>query len=409
MFFALKGDHFDGNAYAADALDAGAIAAVIDDESYAREDGRTLVVENSLESLQALARFYREQISIPVIGLTGSNGKTTTKELLRDVLSQLYRTHATPGNYNNHIGLPLTLLKMKEEVEIAIIEMGANHQGEIDMLCRMADPTHGLITNIGKAHLEGFGGLEGVKKGKSELYRHLERRGGTAFVNRDEPFLTGLSEGIEERIFYGTVETLRADPDSYSVRLLSDQPFLKLSFLDEEGREIKVASRLSGLYNLPNMATAIAVGKYFRVPATSIKTALESFRPAENRSQVIESGTNTYLLDAYNANPTSMEQALRHFARMPAASRVAVLGDMLELGRSTEAEHRSIVDLAISLGLDEIVLVGENFAPLAREKNIRHFEEVKQAKRWLSKQNFQNTHLLIKGSRGMQLEKLIAE
>ncbi len=407
LFFALKGEKFDGNRYAAQALADGALCAVVDDPTVAKGE-EYFLVDDVLTALQDLARHHRRHLHIPIIGITGSNGKTTTKELVAAVMGTQYRLHYTQGNLNNHIGVPLTLLQLDERLEVAVIEMGANHQGEIDLLSRIAEPTHGLITNIGKAHLEGFGGIEGVKKGKSELYRYLAESGGLAFVNSDEPFLTDLSSVVKKRVFYEANENPQPENKPYEVKLLQVQPSIKVAFLDENQELLEADSHLMGMHNFQNIKTAVSLGKYFKVPSRKIKAALETYIPSMNRSQTVQFGSNTILLDAYNANPSSMEETLRTFAASAASQRIAILGDMFELGEEAPAEHEKIAALAESLAIDQVVLVGQNFAAAAQKRNGLHFDHVQALKPWFDAQIWKNAHILIKGSRGMALEKVLS-
>jgi len=406
IFFALRGDNFNGNQYAQSALEQGASYAVVDDPALATLD-RCIVVDDVLETLQALARFHRRQLHIPIIAITGSNGKTTTKELIAAVLGSQYPMHYTQGNLNNHIGVPLTLLQLDFRLEVAVIEMGANHQGEIDQLCRIAEPTHGLITNIGKAHLEGFGGIEGVKKGKSELYRYLAETDGLAFVNNDEPFLVELSSVVRKRIFYERSDDPAPNHKPYEVVLLQLQPFIRVAFLDENNQLIETGSKLMGEHNFQNIKTAVTLGKYFKVPGKKIKAAIENYNPNMNRSQWVSWGTNSILLDAYNANPSSMEVALRTFSESTASQRIAILGDMFELGESSAVEHERIAQLAKSLNIAQVILVGHHFEAIARQLGWLHFPNVGALKPWFEAQQWGNTAFLIKGSRGMALEKLL--
>jgi UDP-N-acetylmuramoyl-tripeptide--D-alanyl-D-alanine ligase len=406
IFFALKGEKFDGNRYATQALNDGALCAVVDDPSVAQGEGYFLV-EDVLQALQDLARHHRRQLHIPIIGITGSNGKTTTKELVAAVMGTQYRLQYTQGNLNNHIGVPLTLLQLDASLEVAVIEMGANHQGEIDLLSRIAEPTHGLITNIGKAHLEGFGGIEGVKKGKSELYRYLAESGGLAFVNSDEAFLSELSSVVKKRVFYEANENPQPENKPYEVKLLQVQPTIKVAFLDENQELLEADSHLMGMHNFQNIKTAVSLGKYFKVPSRKIKAALENYIPSMNRSQTVQFGSNTILLDAYNANPSSMEETLRTFAASTASQRIAILGDMFELGEEAAVEHEKIAALAESLAIDQVVLVGQNFAAAAQKRNGLHFNRVQDLKPWFDGQVWKNAHILIKGSRGMALEKVL--
>ncbi|MCB9294716.1 MAG: UDP-N-acetylmuramoyl-tripeptide--D-alanyl-D-alanine ligase [Lewinellaceae bacterium] len=406
LFFAIKGERFDGNQFAAAALAAGAAYAVVDDPAGA-QGGRCIVVEDSLQTLQELARHHRRQFFIPVIGITGSNGKTTTKELAAAVLGSHYRLHFTQGNFNNHIGVPLTLLAMPPDVEVAVIEMGANHQGEIDFLSRIAEPSHGLITNIGKAHLEGFGGIEGVKKGKSELYRFLAETGGMAFVNRDERFLEGLAAPVQKKVFYRRSAKPSLQERDIEIRLLADRPFVRVAFIDPAGKEYEANSQLIGIYNFNNIMTAIALGKYFKVPCAKIARAIEAYVPANMRSQLLERDGNTIVLDAYNANPNSMREAILTFAAMDARRRIAILGDMLELGEDSRQEHERIAELAAQQGFDDAVFVGPEFEATARTGGFRHFANVGELKRWFDAQGFRGCHILIKGSRGIRLEEVL--
>ncbi len=408
LFFALKGERFNGNLYAMQALEKGAAFAVVDEKEHA-QDERCLLVEDVLVSLQDLARHHRRQLSTPVIAITGSNGKTTTKELCAAVLSQQYRTHFTQGNFNNHIGVPLTLLAMPLNTEIAIIEMGANHQGEIAALCEIAEPTHGLITNIGLAHLEGFGGPEGVKKGKTELYRFLARHGGTVFVNLDEKHLKDSAKAIPHQVDYCQSEAPDYQHLPFEFQLLASSPFLKIGFMYNKGNSwMEVESQLVGQYNFGNITTAMTLGRYFKVPPDKIRKAVENYVPQNNRSQIITRGTNTFLLDAYNANPTSMKRALDNLAQMEGQYRMAILGDMLELGTYQDQKHREMLTHAQELQIDQIVVVGPAFGEVAGD-GVLHFDQVDQVRPWLESQELENYLVLIKGSRGIQLERLLSE
>lgn len=406
LFFALRGDNFNGNQYALDALEKGASYAIVDDTGLAKHD-KCIIVKDVLQTLQELARHHRRQLHIPIIAITGSNGKTTTKELIAAVLSSQYPMHCTQGNLNNHIGVPLTLLQLDPRIEVAVIEMGANHQGEIDQLCRIAEPTHGLITNIGKAHLEGFGGIEGVKKGKSELYRYLAETNGLAFVNNDEPFLLGLSAPVKKRIFYELSENPAPNHKPYEVKLLQLQPFIQVAFLDEKEQLIETGSKLMGVHNFQNIKTAVTLGKYFKVPGAKIKAAIEQYNPNMNRSQWVPWGSNSILLDAYNANPSSMEATLRSFAENGLGNKVVILGDMFELGDDAPIEHDRIAQLANNLGFEKVVLVGKHFAAAAQQLGCLHFDNVEELKAWFTRQTWENKVFLIKGSRGMALERLL--
>ena len=351
VFFALKGENFNGNKYAVEALEKGANFAIIDEEEY-QKDKRIILVEDVLTTLQELAKYHRQQLNIPIISLTGSNGKTTTKELVNVVLSKKYQCLATKGNLNNHIGVPLTLLSMKPDIEIGVVEMGANHPHEIDTLCNIALPDYGYITNFGKVHLEGFGSLEGVIEAKTELYRHLKQKNKTVFVNANDEVQVKRSQNMN-RITFATKAS------DYPVEFISADPFVNLKF---DGQIVK--SELIGKYNYLNMATAIAMGKYFKVPDEEIKEAIENYIPTNNRSQIIKKGSNKIILDAYNANPNSMKVALENLSQLSDPHKMAILGDMFEIGEDSFTEHTQIVDQAQSLNLDSLILIGNNFAEI---------------------------------------------
>jgi len=406
LFFALKGENFNGNEFAGQAIEAGAAFAVIDEEKF-KTDDRMLLVEDVFSVMQELARHHRRQFNIPVIAITGSNGKTTTKELVSLVLGSHYQVHFTKGNLNNHIGVPLTLLAMPPTTQVAVIEMGANHPGEIDFLCRIAEPTHGLITNVGKAHLEGFGGFDGVKKTKSELYRFLTECNGLVFINTDEPHLAGLAKDNKLKLFYHRADAPSQSNVPFEVKLVAEKPFIEVAFLSGEGEMVFTKSNLVGRYNFSNIMTAIVVGKYFKVPAEKIKSAIENYVPSNNRSQLVAMGSNTFILDAYNANPTSVEHALTAFGKMDAPQKIAILGAMLELGAYSQEEHQNIAAFALSLGLDALVLVGAEFKQASQGTDALFFENTAQLSDWFYQQNFTNTHFLIKGSRSIGLEKML--
>jgi UDP-N-acetylmuramoyl-tripeptide--D-alanyl-D-alanine ligase len=337
IFFALKGGNFNGNTFVQKAIDAGAAYAVIDEPAF-EITGKTLLVADVLTALQQLAKYHREQFTIPFIAITGSNGKTTTKELVHAVLATSFITYATEGNLNNHIGIPLTLLKIKDDAQIAIIEMGANHQKEIESYCTYTQPTHGIITNCGKAHLEGFGGIEGVRKGKGELFDYLRNHHGTALVMWDYDYLREMSKGINTVITYGTAST------SIEGQVIKSEPFLEVAIT--KGIETgTIKTQLVGDYNLPNVLVAVTAGACFNVPTNSIKKAIEEYTPSNSRSQLLEQGTNKIILDAYNANPSSMKLAIENFSRLPANKKVLLLGGMAELGEESLAEHQNIVTL----------------------------------------------------------------
>lgn len=396
LFFALNGPNFKGARFAAAALEKGALYAVIDDAAYATE--RCLVVEDTLAALQALGRYHRQQLNIPVIGITGSNGKTTTKELTHAVLSQKYNTLFTQGNLNNHIGVPLTLLSIKPGHEMAIIEMGANHINEIAQLCNIALPTHGLITNIGKAHLEGFGSFEGVARAKSELYLHLDQHGGTVFVNSQNEHLMRMARRLERKVTYP------AAGDFFHCTFLEASPFVV--YESENGE--RVHTQLIGEYNFENIAAASCIGKYFQVPTGKINQGIAGYTPANNRSQVLQRGSNTILLDAYNANPSSMAAALTNFARAAAPKKVVILGDMFELGAESAEEHRKLGQLAAGAGFDQVMLCGQQMQAAAEQHpHFHYFPDKAALQAWLATHPIAGAHILIKGSRGMGLESLV--
>jgi UDP-N-acetylmuramoyl-tripeptide--D-alanyl-D-alanine ligase len=406
LFVALRGERFNGNQFAAAALAAGAAYAIVDDPAVA-VDNRYLLVADSLQALQDLARHHRRQFKIPVLAITGSNGKTTTKELVVGVLSTQYATHFTRGNFNNHIGVPLTLLAMPLRTEVAVIEMGANHQGEIAALCEIAEPTHGLITNIGEVHLEGFGGIEGVKKGKSELYRYLAAHTGIAFVNADEDFLAELATPVSEKIYYHVVQHPSTEGPYTELKLHTLQPRLEVAFIDAKGRSFRAHTQLSGRHNLQNVSTAVAVGTYFKVPADRMVQALEQYRPQSNRSQWLDQGEVQYLLDAYNANPSSMAASLRNFAAQAAARKLVILGDMLELGDSSAEAHLRIAKLAQELSFSAVWLVGPAFAAAAKALQLPHFEDAEAVRAAYNPQDWQGAQVMLKGSRRMALEGIL--
>jgi UDP-N-acetylmuramoyl-tripeptide--D-alanyl-D-alanine ligase len=396
MFFALNGPNFKGAKFATMALEKGAKFAVVDDPSMAADN--VLVVDDTLVALQDLARHHRKQLSIPVIGITGSNGKTTTKELIYTVLSQKFNTLYTQGNLNNHIGVPLTLLRIKPEHEMAIIEMGANHIGEIALLSSIAMPTHGMITNIGKAHLEGFGSLEGVARGKSELYLHLDAQGGTVFVNTGNEHLMRMSRRIQNKVTYPSPD------DYYHSELLEASPYVV--YKDEEGNVVN--TQLVGSYNYENMAAAVCIGKYFGVPLSKANEAIANYSPVNNRSQVIHKGSNTIILDAYNANPTSMAAAVRNFGSMTAPHKMVILGDMFEMGEESATEHKALGEVVAGQPFDRVLLCGKDMKFAAEVKSdFLYFETKPELQQWLQDHSVSDSYVLIKGSRGMGLETLV--
>jgi UDP-N-acetylmuramoyl-tripeptide--D-alanyl-D-alanine ligase len=396
FFFALKGPNFNGNDFAKQALDSGA-AYVVADEKLNFADERILKVDDVLETLQQLAKHHREQFHIPFIAITGSNGKTTTKELLHEVLSTTFKTYTTKGNLNNHIGIPLTILKIKSDAEIAVIEMGANHLNEISGYCRYAQPTHGLITNIGKAHLEGFGGVENVKKGKGELFEYLKNNKGTAFVNTDDASVFDLSKSMKDVIFYGSKS------QKAKGIIIENDPFIKVKIEEED--PISILTHLVGAYNLPNVLAAFCVGTYFNVEKEKIKKTIENYAPSNSRSQLIQTDTNTIILDAYNANPGSMRAAIENFTNLKSDKKVLLLGSMMELGKDSKQEHEAIVSLIDQYKWYAVVLVGKNFKEI--KSNYILCDNSLQARDWFKNAHLQNAQILIKGSRSMQMEKVL--
>ena len=399
LFFALSGPNFNANSFAHKALSLGAKAAVVDDKVLAQENENFFWVENSLQSLQDLARFHRKQLSTTIVGLTGSNGKTTTKELMSSVLQTHFKTVATKGNLNNHIGVPLSLLAIDPETEIAVIEMGANHQGEIATLCDIASPDLGYITNFGKAHLEGFGGIEGIIKGKTELYRFLEKNKGTILCNADDPTQLEHTQNLQSKCYtFGCNETV-----DFSIKYDTSKT---LTVHTENG---VIQSELYGNYNLTNIGAAAALGNYFKIPFKKIQTGIATYKATQNRSETRKLGTNMVILDAYNANPTSMKHALNSFFDQFLTNRVLILGDMLELGAYSAVEHQNIVNLIQQQVDCQSFLVGKVFAKTKFETTqIHSFETIQLLGNWLKENEFHNKNILIKGSRGLALEDVLA-
>ena len=399
IYFALKGPNFNGNHFAKQALDAGASYAIIDEDEFSIE-GKTILVPDVLQALQELALHHRKQLSIPVIAITGSNGKTTTKELVHAVLSSTYKTTATAGNLNNHIGVPLTILRIPADTEMAIIEMGANHAGEIASYCKIALPTHGLITNCGKAHLEGFGSLEGVKKAKGELFDYLRTlTHGYAFVMWDYDYLQQMSKGISGIIKYGTGEDVHVKG-----HVTQSLPYMQVKITQGLNNGI-IHTHLAGDYNLPNVLAAVTIGDYFKVPDEKIVAAIENYHPANSRSQVVQIGSNQVIMDAYNANPSSMKLAIEHFARINSKNKILLLGSMAELGPETENEHKALVDEIKKHPWKYVALVGEGFKKSGHP--YLQFDNSIQAKEWFQKAKIHDSHILVKGSRSMQMEKIM--
>jgi UDP-N-acetylmuramoyl-tripeptide--D-alanyl-D-alanine ligase len=397
IFFALKGDNFNGNHFALQALEQGAVYAIIDEDVNA-PDNKLIKVDDVLVTLQQLAKFHREQFSIPFIAVTGSNGKTTTKELIHTVLSSYYKTYTTEGNLNNHIGVALTILKIKSDAQMAVIEMGANHQKEIEGYCKIAEPTHGIISNVGKAHLEGFGGIEGVKKGKGELYDFIRSHNGVVFAFDDYDYLHEMSKGIKQVTWYGTKN------GEVTGVVKASEPFLEVAIT--KGFSFgTIKTNLVGSYNLPNILCAITIGKYFNVPNEKIESSIENYVPTNSRSQLIEIGTNKIILDAYNANPSSMKVAIENFSSIHSHHKILVLGAMMELGDVSIQEHENLVKLIRQYGFKNVILVGGNFKSM--HQLYTYFDKADEAASFIEQQNFQQAYFLIKGSRSMQMEKVL--
>jgi UDP-N-acetylmuramoyl-tripeptide--D-alanyl-D-alanine ligase len=394
LFFALKGDNFNGNKFAADAIKKGARYVVIDEENY-KTNNKCILVDNVLETLQSLAKYHRNYLGTKIIALTGSNGKTTTKELINSVLTKKYNTTATIGNLNNHIGVPLTLLSMNSSTEIGIVEMGANHQKEIEFLCSIAQPDYGYITNFGKAHLEGFGGIEGVIKGKSELYDYLKTHQKLVFINNNDEKQVDILKGYDNTFGFGA-----SNANDVTIEFENATPFVYLRYND-----LIIKSKLIGAYNYSNICAAVSIGNFFDIEPMQIKEAIESYVPTNNRSQIIEKGANKIILDAYNANPTSMKAALANLDELNDTKKIAILGDMFELGESAKKEHQFIADYAANLNLDNLYLVGENFyiTNCIKSKH-KSFDDFKKD---FNPSLLEGVTILIKGSRGMALERIL--
>lgn len=399
IFFALKGPNFNANKFAAQAVEGGAQVAVVDeDHGFAGE--QYIMVADVLSFLQQLATHHRRQLNIPVIGIAGSNGKTTTKELMHAILSSQYKTFSTPGNFNNEIGVPLALLMIAPDTKAAVIEMGARHMGEIDELCRIAEPNYGLVTNTGKDHLETFKTIENTRKTNAELYKYLAETDGTALVNNRYDDLLAEAADVVNIKTYGTAGA------NYSGSLISAFPFLKVAY-NSDGHTVELQTQLVGKYNFENVMAAVAVGKLLNVADNNIKQAVEAYAPSNNRSQLRKIGSNTFIMDAYNANPSSMTEALDNFAELDAAKKVVMLGDMLELGATSQQEHELIIDKLQAMDLKDIVLVGSEFAKVSSQIKCHHFDDITTASEWFRTQQFTDTLFLLKGSRGIALEKIL--
>ncbi|MGB3589187.1 MAG: UDP-N-acetylmuramoyl-tripeptide--D-alanyl-D-alanine ligase [Tunicatimonas sp.] len=397
MFFALKGANFNGNKFAGEAVGKGAAYAVIDETEF-QQDERFLLVDDVLTSLQNLAHHHRKQLDMPVIGINGTNGKTTTKELLHAVLSQKYETLATKGNLNNHIGVPLTLLELSEDTEMAIIELGANAVGEIATLCQIAHPTYGLTTNIGKAHMEGFGGLEGAIRGESEQYDYMRKTNGTVFINSQNPLLSNMAKRFEQPYLYPAAN------DYFHCEFISADPFVR--YRHEDGQ--KIETQLLGGYNFENIAAALCIGKFFGVPAKQANQAVADYQPSNKRSQIVKKDSNTIILDAYNANPDSMQAAIENLKAMQATQKVVILGDMYELGEDSPQEHRAIGEQLASAGFTQVFLCGELMHDAAETYPEAHyFPQKADLESFLKENPVQDSTILLKASRGIALESLV--
>jgi len=403
LFFALKGEHYNANEFAHQALEKGAAFVVIDEIKY-KKDERFLLVENVLEALQNLAKHHRSQLNIPVIGLTGSNGKTTSKELINAVLSERYKTFATFGNLNNHIGVPISVLSIHSDVEIAVIEMGANHQKEIELLCTISQPTHGLITNVGMAHLDGFGGFEGVKKGKAELYTFLKQTHGYAFINRNNPYLLEMSEAadLNKLIYYGS-----ENGNTIKGTLKNCDPYIEIEWTNHDFSST-VKTHLTGSYNFENILAAICIGDFFDMTPEEINAGLSRYQPKNNRSQLEKTDKNTVICDFYNANPSSMVAALGNLVALKAPQKTAILGDMFELGPESAAQHEAVAKLAIEGNFTQTIFIGKHFYATKNGLNALFFETPAEATAYLNKNPIKDHLILLKGSRGMKLENLLS-
>lgn len=400
MFFALKGDSFNGNRFADKAVEIGALFVVIDEKEYATSE-RYILVEDVLKTLQELAAHHRSMFKIPVIGITGTNGKTTTKELINTVLSTKFNVFATKGNFNNHIGVPLSLLSITKETEIAIIEMGANHVGEIADYCKWVKPTLGLITNIGSAHLEGFGSFENIITAKTELYTELKENNKIIFFNDDDELVKSLVNDYEFRISYGNKESVDT-----RVKVLNSFPTVQLTLIEEGVVKEGIRTNLFGEYNASNISAALAIASYFDISFELMKSGLEGYIPKNNRSEIREVGTNLVILDAYNANPTSVKAAVDSFSKLLVAQKVVMIGDMFELGKDSLKLHQEIVDFVCSSDFEKTIFVGKDFSQCTADNAI-FFETTEKLKQWFINEKMQASIILIKGSRGMKMESII--
>ena len=398
LFVALRGDNFNGNKFTQQALDKGAFKVIIDDISQHKNTGETILCKNTLELLQKLATYHRQKLNVPMIALTGSNGKTTTKEIINAVLSKKFKTTATLGNLNNHIGVPLTLLSMTKETEIGIVEMGANHKKEIEALCEIAQPNFGYITNFGKAHIEGFGSIEGVIEGKSELYKYISKEKGTLFFNADDPIQNKLLGNYPSKVGFSQTKK-----NFYTLKQIDANPYVAL-----QAAQTNITSNLIGAYNFTNISAGVLIGDFFDIPLNDIKQAIEEYLPTNNRSQLITKGSTQIILDAYNANPTSMMAALQHFNTIKTASKMVFLGDMFELGETAQEEHQDIVDYLSNTNIDEVHLIGSYFSKTKLQvKNCHQYKTFEALKSAFKNTIPKDTTVLIKASRGMALERIV--
>lgn len=402
LFFALKGDNFDGNKYALDALKKGASYAIVDDKKFVNSTN-CIIVSDVLETLQNLANYHRKQLKYPILALTGTNGKTTTKELIYCVLDKKFKVGATKGNFNNHIGVPLTILNLKTEMDIAIIEMGANHIGEIEQLCQIAEPDYGLITNIGTAHLEGFGSLEGVIQAKTELYKYIEKQGKVIFYNMANEILQLEASKLDvTRVAYSS----RPERSILCGEVISSHPYLEVNIQNTNGAVFNLKTNLIGTYNLENIVAAFGIGQFFNLDVNQIVSGIEGYKPNNNRSQFMKTNKNELILDAYNANPSSMRLAINNFKDIKSElSKIVILGDMLELGSFSKSMHQEIVEELIKINFDKVFLVGEQFSNSNCDFEL--FNSVDDLKVRLEFLNLQHNLILIKGSRGIKLEKIV--
>lgn len=409
IFFALKGENFNANAFALPALEKGCALAVVDEEKYAIDE-RFILVDNVLESMQQLATYHRQQLGTTIIGITGTNGKTTTKELIAAVLSEKYNILFTQGNLNNHIGVPLTLLRLRPEHELAVIEMGANHLGEIKTLCEIAYPDYGIITNVGKAHLEGFGSFEGIKKTKAELYQHIRNHGKKIFINKDNDHLLKMAAkaGFSDNLSFSefSMDSQHADDATVYGRITGCSPFLQMECTQAGKFSFTADTQLIGDYNAENVMAAVTIGTFFDMEASLIKAGLEKYAPQNNRSQLTVTQHNKVVVDAYNANPTSMQAAILNFAQMDVPAKTLILGDMLEMGEQSGTEHQNIVNLLQQCKFENVFLIGNEFC--RTQNNYACFENVNGLNNHLEANPLRNQYILLKGSRGIKLETTLA-